>query len=166
MTTTADLAARLRAMPDDDLERLIVARGLPTAVLGETGPQSITDFFDLAEAFRAEAAVDAAVERLPRRTLLALRDGSTGDDLAPAVALGLADDDGRVDDAVAARVAAHADLAALHGATPPVPDRRASGESAVPVGEARSTTAPTVPSPTRPARTPHAPRAPSTRSRR
>ena len=165
MTTTADLAARLRAMPDDDLERLIVARGLPSAVLGETGPQSITDFFDLAEAFRAEAAVDAAVERLPRRTLLALRDGTTGDDLAPAVALGLADDDGRVDDAVAARVAAHPDLS-LHGATPPVPDRRASGETDVPVGGGSLPTAPTVPSPTRPARTPHAPRAPSTRSRR
>jgi hypothetical protein len=110
MTTTADLAARLRTMPDHDLERLIVARGLPTAVLGETGPQSITDFFDLAEAFRADAAVDAAVERLPRRTLLALRDGTTGPDLDPAVALGLADEDGRVDDAVALRVAAHPDL--------------------------------------------------------
>lgn len=119
MTTTADLAARLRAMPDDDLERLIVARGLPSAVLGETGPQSITDFFDLAEAFRAEAAVDAAVERLPRRTLLALRDGTTGDDLAPAVALGLADDDGRIDDAVAARVAAHPDLTGLPGGSVP-----------------------------------------------
>ena len=147
MTTTADLAARLRAMPDDDLERLIVARGLPSAVLGETGPQSITDFFDLAEAFRAEAAVDAAVERLPRRTLLALRDGTTGDDLAPAVALGLADDDGRVDDAVAARVAAHPDLDG-------------------PAGRLRARPVPPVPSPTRPARTRRAPRAPSTRSRR
>ncbi|MCJ1714498.1 helicase-associated domain-containing protein [Microbacterium sp. M1A1_1b] len=128
MTTTADLAARLRAMPDDDLERLIVARGLPTAVLGETGPQSITDFFDLAEAFRADAAVDAAVERLPRRTLLALRDGTAGTDLAPAVALGLADHDGQVDDAVAARVAAHPDLTDLPGGPAaarhagPVPD--------------------------------------------
>ncbi|MFJ3385668.1 MULTISPECIES: helicase-associated domain-containing protein [unclassified Curtobacterium] len=115
MTTTADLAARLRAMPDDDLERLIIARGLPAAVLGETGPQSITDFFDLAEAFRADAAVDAAIERLPRRTLLALRDGAAGDALAPAVALGLAEADGQVDDAVALRVAAHPDLAGLTG---------------------------------------------------
>ncbi|WP_144760139.1 helicase-associated domain-containing protein [Curtobacterium sp. 9128] len=113
MTTTADLAARLRAMPDDDLERLIVARGLPTAVLGDSGPQSVTDFFDLAEAFRTDAAVDAAIERLPRRALLALRDGVAGPDLGPALDLALADEDGRVDDAVAARVAAHPDLAAL-----------------------------------------------------
>ncbi|OIH97926.1 helicase-associated domain-containing protein [Curtobacterium sp. MCBA15_001] len=147
MTTTADLAARLRAMPDDDLERLIVARGLPAAVLGETGPQSITDFFDLAEAFRADAAVDAAVERLPRRTLAALASGTTGDDLAPAVALGLADDDGQVDDAVAARVAAHPDLTELTGPTPPVPDRRASGGTAVPVGRGPAGVRPAAPTP-------------------
>jgi hypothetical protein len=125
MTTTADLAARLRAMPDDDLERLIIARGLPAAVLGETGPQSITDFFDLAEAFRADAAVDAAVERLPRRTLVALRDGVASDDLAPAVALGLAEADGRVDDAVALRVAAHPDLVDLDREGGPAPARPA-----------------------------------------
>ena len=118
MTTTADLAARLRAMPDDVLERLVVARRLPTAVLGETGPLRISDFFDLAEALRTDDAVDAALEHLPRATLLALRDGS-GDTaaLAPAVALGLADDDGRVDDAVTARLAAHPDVAGLTGGT-------------------------------------------------
>ncbi|WP_413600898.1 helicase-associated domain-containing protein [Curtobacterium sp. Curtsp57] len=124
MTTTADLAARLRAMPDDDLERLIVARELPTAVLGETGPQSVTDFFDLAEAFRADAAVDAAIERLPRRTLVALRDGAPGPDLAPAIALALAAEDGRVDDAVAARVAAHPDLVSLDQPGGPAPARQ------------------------------------------
>ncbi|MFS2031184.1 hypothetical protein ACEN85_13885, partial [Curtobacterium sp. CT11-45] len=75
MTTTADLAARLRAMPDDALERLVVARRLPAAVLAETGPLRISDFFDLAEALRTDDAVDAAIEHLPRRTLLALRDG-------------------------------------------------------------------------------------------
>ncbi|ROP58830.1 helicase-associated domain-containing protein [Curtobacterium sp. ZW137] len=138
MTTTADLAARLRAMPDDDLERLIIARGLPAAVLGETGPQSITDFFDLAEAFRADAAVDAAVERLPRRTLVALRDGEAGDALAPAVALGLAEADGRVDDAVALRVAAHPDLTALTGG--PAPVRQAAPDTGTGTsGAARAT---------------------------
>ncbi|WIE64483.1 helicase-associated domain-containing protein [Curtobacterium sp. MCLR17_036] len=113
MTTTADLAARLRAMPDDALERLVAARRLPAAALAETGPQRITDFFDLAEALRADDAVDAAVEHLPRATILALRDGGDPDALGPAIALGLADQDGTVDDAVAARVAAHPDLTAL-----------------------------------------------------
>jgi hypothetical protein len=116
MTTTADLAARLRELPDEVLERLVLARHLPTAVLGETGPQHIADFFDLAEALRTDDAVDAAIERLPRRTLLALL-GTTSDAsaaaLAPAVELGLADPDGGVDDAVAARLAAHPDVAGL-----------------------------------------------------
>lgn len=130
MTTTADLAARLRAMPDDALERLVLARRLPTAVFGETGPLRISDFFDLAEALRTDDAVDAAIEHLPRATLLALRDG-TGDvdALAPAVTLGLADDDGRVDDAVTARLAAHPDLVGLPGGTahprPAAPDPQA-----------------------------------------
>jgi hypothetical protein len=113
MTTTADLAARLRAMPDDALQRLVAARRLPTAALAETGPQRITDFFDLAEALRGDDAVDAAVEHLPRATILALRDGGVVDALAPAIELGLADEDGAVDDAVAARVAAHPDLTSL-----------------------------------------------------
>lgn len=113
MTTTADLAARLRAMPDDALERLVAARRLPTAALAETGPQRITDFFDLAEALRSDDAVDAAVEHLPRAAILALRDGGAVDALGPAIELGLADEDGAVDDAVAARVAAHPDLTSL-----------------------------------------------------
>lgn len=113
MTTTADLAARLRAMPDDALERLVAARRLPTAALAETGPQRITDFFDLAEALRSDDAVDAAVEHLPRATIVALRDGGAVDALGPAIELGLADEDGAVDDAVAARMAAHPDLTAL-----------------------------------------------------
>ncbi|MCE0456827.1 helicase-associated domain-containing protein [Curtobacterium flaccumfaciens] len=113
MTTTADLAARLRAMPDDALERLVAARRLPSAALAETGPQRITDFFDLAEALRNDDAVDAAVEHLPRATILALRDGGAVDALGPAIELGLADEDGAVDDAVAARVAAHPDLTSL-----------------------------------------------------
>ncbi|WIE75287.1 helicase-associated domain-containing protein [Curtobacterium sp. MCSS17_007] len=122
MTTTADLAARLRAMPDDELERLVVARRLPAAVLADSGPQHAADFFDLAEALRTDDAVDAALEHLPRATLLALRDGSTDvGALAPAVALGLADADGAVDDAVAARLAAHPELADLRpGGTAPV----------------------------------------------
>jgi len=118
MTTTADLAARLRAMPDDALERLVVARRLPAAVLAEAGPLRISDFFDLAEALRTDDAVDAAIEHLPRATLLALRDRTgSADDLAPAVTLGLADEDGGVDDAVAARLAAHPDIAGLSGGT-------------------------------------------------
>ncbi|MBA8988906.1 hypothetical protein FHW23_000138 [Curtobacterium pusillum] len=116
MTTTADLAARLRAMPDDALERLVVARRLPAAVFAEAGPLRVSDFFDLAEALRTDDAVDAAIEHLPRATLLALQAG-TGDAeaLAPAVALGLADDDGGVDDAVSARLTAHPDLRGLTG---------------------------------------------------
>ena len=118
MTTTADLAARLRAMPDDALERLVVARRLPTAVFADAGPLRVSDFFDLAEALRTDDAVDAAIEHLPRATLLALRDGTDdADALAPAVALGLADEDGGVDDAVTARLAAHPDLAGLPGGT-------------------------------------------------
>jgi len=121
MTTTADLATRLRAMPDDELARLVVARRLPAAVLADTGPQHATDFFDLAEALRADDAVDAALEHLPRATLLALRDGSDDPDaLAPAVALGLADAEGAVDDAVAARLSAHPDVA---GVEPGGPDQ-------------------------------------------
>jgi hypothetical protein len=116
MTTTADLAARLRAMPDDALERLVVARRLPAAALAETGPMRVSDFFDLAEALRTDEAVDAAIEHLPRRTLLALRDRTgSADDLAPAVALGLADEDGGVDDAVTTRLAAHPEIAGLPG---------------------------------------------------
>ncbi|MDP4335034.1 helicase-associated domain-containing protein [Curtobacterium sp. A7_M15] len=116
MTTTADLAARLRAMPDDALERLVVARRLPAAALAETGPMRVSDFFDLAEALRTDDAVDAAIEHLPRRTLLALRDGTgSADDLAPAVTLGLADEDGGVDDAVTTRLAAHPEIAGLPG---------------------------------------------------
>ena len=124
MTTTTDLAARLRELPDDALERLVLARALPTAALGESGPQHIADFFDLAEALRTDDAVDAAIERLPRRALVALRDGGSPDDLAPAVALGLADDSGAVDDAVAARLAARPELVtdAPGGAAPARPD--------------------------------------------
>ncbi|WIB15146.1 helicase-associated domain-containing protein [Curtobacterium sp. MCPF17_050] len=110
MTTTTDLAARLRELPDDALEQLVLARALPTAALGESGPQHIADFFDLAEALRTDDAVDAAVERLPRRTLVALRDGGPAEDLAPAVALGLVGRDGAVDDAVTSRLAARPDL--------------------------------------------------------
>jgi len=112
MTTTADLAARLRAMPDDELERLVVARRLPAAALGETGPQHVADFFDLAEALRTDDAVDAALEHLPRATLLALGTDDARDAraLAPAIALGLADDEGRIDDAVAARLDAHPEV--------------------------------------------------------
>lgn len=134
MTTTADLAARLRAMPDDELERLVVARRLPAAVLAESGPQHAVDFFDLAEALRTDDAVDAALEHLPRATLLALRDGATdADALAPAVALGLADDEGAVDDAVTARLAAHPELADLRpGGTatvrPAAPDQQVADQ--------------------------------------
>ena len=83
MTTTADLAARLRATPDDDLERLVVARRLPAAVLADSGPQHAADFFDLAEALRTDDAVDAALEHLPRAALLALRGRAGG----PAAAM-------------------------------------------------------------------------------
>ncbi|MCA5924503.1 helicase-associated domain-containing protein [Curtobacterium oceanosedimentum] len=140
MTTTADLAARLRAMPDDALERLVAARRLPTAALAETGPQHITDFFDLAEALRTDEAVDAAVEHLPRATVLALRDGGAVDALGPAIELGLADEDGAVDDAVAARVAAHPDLTTLD--RPGGPDRprpAAPGPDAADQDRARGT---------------------------
>ncbi|MCM3506551.1 helicase-associated domain-containing protein [Curtobacterium sp. ODYSSEY 48 V2] len=151
MTTTADLAARLRGMSDDELERLVVARRLPAAVLAESGPQHAADFFDLAEALRTDDAVDAALEHLPRATLLALRDGSAdADALAPAVALGLADDAGSVDDAVAGRLAAHAEVADLRpGGTAPVrpaaPDEQvADQERARATGAERAFTTMTV----------------------
>ncbi|MFJ5146278.1 helicase-associated domain-containing protein [Curtobacterium sp. NPDC088465] len=151
MTTTADLAARLRGMSDDELERLVVARRLPAAVLAESGPQHAADFFDLAEALRTDDAVDAALEHLPRATLLALRDGSAdADALAPAVALGLADDAGAVDDAVAGRLAAHAEVAGLRpGGTAPVrpaaPDEQvADQERARATGAERAFTTMTV----------------------
>ena len=134
MTTTADLAARLRAMPDDELERLVVARRLPAAVLAESGPQHAADFFDLAEALRTDEAVDAALEHLPRATLLALRDGTAdGVALAPAVELGLADADGAVDDAVTARLSAHPEVAGLQPggtapARPAAPDEQAADQ--------------------------------------
>ncbi|MBT2504007.1 helicase-associated domain-containing protein [Curtobacterium sp. ISL-83] len=136
MTTTADLAARLRALPDDALERLVLARRLPTAVLAETGSQRVSDFFDLAEALRTDDAVDAAIEHLPRRTLIALQHGGDPDALVPAVELGLADADGGVDDAVASRLAAHSELAALvPGAT--TDDGRPGGAGQVrPAGSA------------------------------
>ncbi|MFJ4077259.1 helicase-associated domain-containing protein [Curtobacterium sp. NPDC089991] len=140
MTTTADLAARLRALPDDSLERLVAARSLPPAALGETGPQRITDFFDLAEALRTDDAVDAAVEHLPRATILALRDGGDADRLGPAITLGLADEDGAVDDAVAARVAAHPDLVALRSTGgPDRPDRAAHADDVAGQDRARTT---------------------------
>lgn len=58
------LAARLRALDDDALRRLLIARGIRS-----TG---IRDWFDLAEALLDRTAVQSALERLDRRTLAVL----------------------------------------------------------------------------------------------
>jgi hypothetical protein len=69
------LAARLRALPDDDLTRLVTARGVRE--------HGIRDFFDLAEALLDRVSVQSALERLDRGTLALLATagelaGSTG----------------------------------------------------------------------------------------
>lgn len=58
------LAARLRALSDDELTRLVASRGIRA-----TG---IDDFFDLAEALLDRTSVQAALERLDRPTLAVL----------------------------------------------------------------------------------------------
>ncbi len=58
------LAARLRALPDDELTRLVTARGVRAG--------GIDDFFDLAEALLDRTSVQAALERLDRPTLAVL----------------------------------------------------------------------------------------------
>jgi len=55
------LAARLRALDDDALARLVTERGIRQ--------QGIRDFFDLAEALLDRASVQAALQRLDRPTL-------------------------------------------------------------------------------------------------
>ncbi|MEO6532251.1 MAG: helicase-associated domain-containing protein [Pseudolysinimonas sp.] len=55
------LAARLRALDDDALARLVTERGVRQ--------QGIRDFFDLAEALLDRASVQAALQRLERQTL-------------------------------------------------------------------------------------------------
>jgi hypothetical protein len=55
------LAARLRALDDDALARLVTERGVRQ--------QGIRDFFDLAEALLDRASVQAALQRLDRPTL-------------------------------------------------------------------------------------------------
>ncbi len=58
------LAARLRALDDDALTRLVTERGIRQ--------QGIRDFFDLAEALLDRASVQAALQRLDRPTLALL----------------------------------------------------------------------------------------------
>lgn len=58
------LAARLRALDDDDLARLVTERGIRQ--------QGIRDFFDLAEALLDRASVQTALQRLDRPTLALL----------------------------------------------------------------------------------------------
>src|SRR3954467_334611 len=55
------LAARLRALDDDALARLVTER--------EVRQQGIRDFFDLAEALLDRASVQSALQRLDRPTL-------------------------------------------------------------------------------------------------
>src|SRR3954469_6778269 len=58
------LAARLRALDDADLSRLVTARG--------GREHGIRDFFDLAEALLDRTSVQAALQRLDRGTLALL----------------------------------------------------------------------------------------------
>lgn len=71
MTTTLALAARLRALPDDELAALLRARPVRRA--------GISDFFDLAEALLDPESVQRALaplDRLRLATLAALRDAA------------------------------------------------------------------------------------------
>ncbi len=86
------LAARLRALDDDALARLVARRALR-----DTG---IRDFFDLAEALLDRTSVQAALERLDRGTLallsvageLAERDGApTAEQLAARLGIPIAE---------------------------------------------------------------------------
>lgn len=115
------LAARLRALDDDALGRLIRERGLT--------PASLRDVFDVAEALLDPAAIDRALARLPRTTLAAIAtvDGSSAEALRPALDALLADLDGDellVPPAVTQVLAAWParglpDAAALTAAAPP-----------------------------------------------
>ena len=58
------LAARLRALDDEALARLVTARGVRE--------HGIRDFFDLAESLLDRASVQTALERLDRGTLALL----------------------------------------------------------------------------------------------
>ncbi|MFZ7087551.1 helicase-associated domain-containing protein [Curtobacterium sp. RRHDQ10] len=152
MTTAADLASRLRALPAEDLVVLVVGRRLPGGALAANGPAAITDFFDLADALRGPDSIDRALERLPRATLLALRDPTRTDDLGPALALGLATSDPatgtpQVDDAVAERLAARTDLhrALDDGPAPRLPSDRPTEADPRSGGATRVPDAPTDP---------------------
>lgn len=64
MTTTLALAARLRALPDDELTSLLRARPVRRA--------GVSDFFDLAEALLDPESVQRALAPLDRRQLATL----------------------------------------------------------------------------------------------
>ncbi len=82
MTSTAALAARLRAMDDDALASSLEARGIAVA--------GIRDFFDLADALLEPDSLQACLTRFDRYTLAALSTlGTTPVSVPDAAALGL-----------------------------------------------------------------------------
>ncbi len=87
-TSAISLAARLRALADDDLKQLLIAR--------EVRDRRIGDFFDLAEALLDGSSVQRALSRLDRYTLIAL--GAIAELGAPTTA----EVAGRIRDAVPA----------------------------------------------------------------
>jgi len=95
---TREIAERLTALSDDDLARLLAARGVSPAV----GWQ---DFFDAAEALTAEPALTRALAALPAADLRALADSAPLPLDAPAVQLLLTDAAGRTLPAVARALA-------------------------------------------------------------
>jgi hypothetical protein len=101
MTDVLTLAARLRALDDAHLRRVIEARGIRSS--------GIDDVFDLAEALSTPAAVQQALTRLDRPTLAAIADpdAASREALAAAAAeLLVIGDPARPFDAVAERLAA------------------------------------------------------------
>ncbi len=83
MTSTTALAARLRAMDDDELVAVLARRGVAVA--------GIRDFFDLADALLEPASLQACLRRLDRHALAGL--AALGEKRMPArdaaAALGL-----------------------------------------------------------------------------
>lgn len=83
MSELLKVAAALRSMGDEKLQRLIVERMIPS--------NQLVDFFDLAEALTKPASVAAAISGLPLGQARELRAISTGEKPKPKIAQHLAD---------------------------------------------------------------------------
>lgn len=95
--STLALAARLRALDDDALIRLVTARDVRRS--------DIRDFFDLAEALLDRGSVQAALQRLDRPTLALLAESGESAETSAATAEQLATRLGQPIDEVHERIA-------------------------------------------------------------